>query len=288
MSSINKRKPIRVVAGVAAAAITATMLLGVAECRTCPPSCLPPPPPMCPPECPTPNGAANEPAPATPPVSDTPPAPRMDISVPIEKEIEWQGTIIGVVERLTVPVALDELSISVVLRSDLLSLLDRILSEKGDLEKESWSKRVYWKGRTKPRHGGSSLALQSVVTIDVWTKIDLIFDEIKTRLFEMTRTVYWIMEIPASEIHNLHIIAKLTNIKDFPGWVERELDLTFSKTFNVPLPVACGSCRCRDLSNDWDAKLTKVYFEIENGDIRLIIDLEADVDWQQAVACLVD
>ena len=53
---------------------------------------------------------------------------------------------------------------------------------------------------------------------------------------------------------------KITNIRDFPNWLEDLLDVRVTESLKLPLPVECGSCNCQELTQQAGITLSNVTF----------------------------
>ena len=204
--------------------------------------------------------------------------------IPVNQPINWQGKHLGTVESI----ALSEqgMQVSAAFSRDIPRHIDNYLGGKGDLEGDSWSTRIYWRGGTSIRHGGSTIGLQSNVTWDQWTKIDVFVGEIKTRLFETTHAVDWELEIPfPTELSNLRLQARIVNIRDFPDELEDLLELRASREIDIPLPTSCGKCTCDELTKALGAKVMRVNF-YDSNPIRIEIHLSISLDFSNARKCI--
>ena len=132
-------------------------------------------------------------------------ATAQEIKIAIDRDIPYEGVSVGRVQSLVVSVG--RLTVSALLLPELLGVLDAKLSSMGDLERDHWSRRIYWRGSTRflSEIGKETdrLMLSTRVTYDQWTTIDLLLDELKTRVFEITKTVEWMFWIPESDLSDV-------------------------------------------------------------------------------------
>ena len=210
-------------------------------------------------------------------------ATAQEIKIAIDRDIPYEGVSVGRVQSLVVSVG--RLTVSALLLPKLLGVLDAKLSSMGDLERDHWSRRIYWRGSTRflSEIGKETdrLMLSTRVTYDQWTKIDLLFDELKTRVFEITKTVEWVFWIPESDLSGVTLRGKVTNIKDFPNWLEDLFDLRVEEALQLSLPVQCGSCNCQELTQQAGLKLSSVNFlRMENGsvNVKIAFDFTGELD----------
>ena len=175
---------------------------------------------------------------------------------------------------------------SSVLLPSLPRQIDEYLTAQGDLERESWSRRVYWRGSTGISHGGESLGLRSRVTYDQWTRVDLLLGELKTRLFQDTKWVEWEIKIPPARLDELRLVGEVTNIKGLPDFIDDLLVGDFRTEIEVPLPSSCGSCSCEDLAERLNGKFRGAEFTpSDDGSVR--VDLEFTVEASdEALQCV--
>ena len=167
---------------------------------------------------------------------------------------------------------------SAVLPPSLPDTIDKYLIEKGDLETDHWSKRVYWRGSTEMRQGGDELSLSSRVTYDQWVRIELLGTEIKTRLLQDTKWIEWTLKIASAGLDSLRLVVEVTNIKGLPSFIKDDLFKDAYRTeIVVPLPSNCGSCRCNDLVERMGAKYHGSEFALVEGDT-VRIDIEFTVE----------
>ena len=210
-----------------------------------------------------------------------------ELIIPIEVEILYEGTSVGTVQSITV--GSGQITVAAVLRPELFGTLDSKLNAMGDLERSSWSRRVYWRGGTRILSGvdqnADRLKLSSRVTFDLWTRINLLFDELKTRLFETTHSVEWEFWIPNAAFSNVSFYVRVTNIRDFPNDLEELLGVRMTEALDLPLPLECGACTCQDLSQRAGLMLSNVSF-VRRGDNSVDINITFGFDMESGMAIL--
>ncbi|MDD9986731.1 MAG: hypothetical protein OXQ31_10700 [Spirochaetaceae bacterium] len=168
---------------------------------------------------------------------------------------------------------------SSVLLPSLPRQIDEYLTAQGDLESEHWSRRVYWRGSTVIRHGGESLGLRSRVTYDQWARVNLLFDELKTRVFQDTKWVEWELTIPPARLDELRLVGEVTNIEGLPDFIDDLLVDHFATEIDVPLPSNCGSCSCKDLAERLNANFRGAVFSpSDDGSARVDVEFTVEVD----------
>ena len=189
------------------------------------------------------------------------------VTVALDQDISHDGNVIGRVDNLRLSAG--NLTLSVLFFSNMFSVLDATRGAKGDLETDHWSRRIYWVGDTRviSEVGKSAdyILLETRIKYEQWTRIDLLFTDVKTRLFQDTKTVVWLLTIPESELWNIRLIAKIVNIKDFPDSLEDWLDLRITESLSLSFPASCGTCDCQDFSQKSGAKLSDIEF-VRSGD----------------------
>lgn len=210
-------------------------------------------------------------------------AAAQQVTVSVNEDISYEGSTIGRVDSLRL--SSGRITLSALFFPGLFAALDSTMKAKGDLERDHWSRRIYWVGNTRPVSGvgvrEDHLRLETRIRYEQWTKVDLLFSELKTRLFQDTKTVVWLFTIPASELWNVAVVARVLNIRNFPNWLESVFDLRATESLALPLPVNCGSCNCEDFAKKAGAKISDLGF-VRREDNSIAVDLsftiEQDVD----------
>ena len=200
-----------------------------------------------------------------------------EIIYDIDKVVTYEGNAVGRVHSLGI--AAGRLTVNAVLFPELFTVLDSTMGRKGDLERDRWSQRIYWIGNTQVLsvvgQEADHLRLSTAIRYEQWTRVDLLFDTVTTRLFRMTKTVDWKFWIPEAVLSNITLYAKVTNIRDFPDWLENELDLRLTESFGLKLPVECGSCNCEEFANRTGIKFAGATF-IRAEDSRIAVEFAFD------------
>ena len=171
-------------------------------------------------------------------------------------------------------------------------MLDSFLKSEGDLDGDRWSRDLYWRDGTTIRHGGRRLGLTSKIRFEQWTMINLLFVELKTRLFSVSTDVEWVLYVEPSglenlKLENLKLVAQVTNVRNVPPDVEKWLGLRVKEEIQIPLPSNCGSCDCATVIGSLDARLKQVEFHM-GGDrtVSLIMALSASGNLTELLKCV--
>lgn len=203
--------------------------------------------------------------------------PAQEIIYDIDKVVTYEGNTVGMVQSLRI--AAGRLTVDAVLFPELFTVLDSTMGRRGDLEQDHWSRRIYWIGNTRVLSAvgqeADHLRLSTAIRYEQWTRVDLLFDTLKTRLFRVTKTVDWKFWIPEAVLSNIALYAKVINIRDFPDWLENELDLRLTESFGLTLPVGCGSCNCEEFANRAGVKFAGATF-IRTEDSRVAVQFAFD------------
>lgn len=178
-------------------------------------------------------------------------------TITLDKDITYEGTVVGKVE--TLKLSSGRITIAAVLLPQLFPVLDATMKQMGDLEKDHWSRRIYWIGDTRVLteigQEADHLRLATRIRYEQWLRA-----LIETRLLRDTKTVDWMFKIPQGDLWNLTVLGKVLNIRDFPNWLEDLFDLRATERLALPLPVDCGSCNCQGFAKQHGAALSGVKF----------------------------
>ena len=205
------------------------------------------------------------------------------------KDLTWKGRTIGSIGQVEIvdddsgdPARLF-LRVTTQLDHTLLSQLDNYLMGQGDFEKDHWSQRLYWVGGTSVLNAGNALRLSSRARYEKWARAWFA----KTRLLQDTKTIHWELFVKPATINNLSVSARLVNIKNFPGFLEKWLGLRIQGDINIPLPTDCGPCKCSELVNKLKPKMESASFTQVNGAIRLNTMFSGKKDLAGVLECFI-
>jgi hypothetical protein len=178
------------------------------------------------------------------------------IKISVDRAIPYGETTVGRIDNITVSVG--TLTVAAVLLPELFRALDEEMKSRGDLETDHWSRRIYWIGNTKvlseTGKDTERLSLSTRIRYEQWVRLG------KFRVGRSTNTVDWRFWIPASAMSDISLHGEITNIRDFPNWLEDLLDVRVSENLKLPLPVECGSCNCQELTQQSGLELSSVTF----------------------------
>lgn len=199
-----------------------------------------------------------------------------------EIPIKFKGQKIGSVftEKIKISEDADRIIVATPIEFDSITqAIDNYLKKQGDFI-DGCSKRLYWVGGTSIRETGKVLKLSSRARYEQWSCTKIFGKRLKTRLFRDTKTVHWELFFDQEKSK---IIARLTNIKNFPGSLERWFGLTFEKEIDIPVPEQCGKCSCKETV---DPKLERADFsQPSDGKVVLEMAVSFKKDFAMALRC---
>ena len=204
-----------------------------------------------------------------------------------EFPITFNGLNVGAIERFKIDnIDPNRIVFLTNIRFDSLpENIDTYLRQRGDFI-SGCSKRLYWVGNTSIRGVGTTLKLSSRARYEQWTCIKVLGKRIKTRLIQDTKTLDWDLSLEQNGIE-FAVIARLTNIRNFPNFLENEFRLRVEKEIKIPIPSRCGKCWCRDIQANLDLKLEKADFsQRSDGKINLEVAISLKNDVMALVGCL--
>ena len=204
--------------------------------------------------------------------------------------IEFGGKSIGEVESLNLSEIEGEkgrVALSADIRLDgLLSTIDSALGSQGDL-RSGCSQRLYWRGQSRVQGASSELSVKSAIRYEQWLCVDLLFDDLRTRLVSISTDVDWKLFVPPNELDELKIVAAVTDLDDIPDELEEWFGVRVRQDIKIPLPEVCGQCSCVDLFSSLQAELDSVLFSAEkNGVIRAHIRISMSGDLSELAKCI--
>ena len=206
-----------------------------------------------------------------------------------ELKVMFQNRAIGSVEKFEVTSDKEDpsrlLITSTVRLDSLLSVLDATLAGRGNL-RGRFSQRLYWRTGTTIRHGGRTLGLTSRIRYEQWTRIDLLFETLTTRLFRISTNVEWKLFVPPGRLNKLKIIAEVTNVTEVPPIIEEWLGLRIRGDIDIPIPINCGTCDCADIAESLDLQFKSVNFETTDNTLRLVTQFSAKGNLTELLGCL--
>ena len=206
-----------------------------------------------------------------------------------ELKIFFQERAIGSVEKFEVTSDKEDSSrllISSTVRLDsILSVLDSTLNGRGNLMGR-FSQRLYWRTGTTIRHGGPILGLTSRIRYEQWTRVDLLFETLRTRLFSISTNVEWVLFVEPGGLDKLKIIAEVTNVRDIPPSIEEWLGLRIREDIQIPIPTNCGTCDCTNIAKTLDMEFRSINFEMTNNTLRVVTQFSAKGNLTELLGCL--
>ena len=159
--------------------------------------------------------------------------------------------------------------------------LDRILTRRGNLG--SCTKRLYWTGDTSIlRSTGAALQLRSRARFELWYCDDFFGSG---RLIRDTKSLSWLAYIEPAPINEIHLVARVQNIRNFPNWIERWIG-ELERKIRIPIPITCGSCSCTDMFDSLNARLSSINFTHEGQAVEMNAVFSISGNLTVALRCL--
>ena len=159
--------------------------------------------------------------------------------------------------------------------------LDRILGARGNFG--SCTKRLYWTGNTSIlRSTKSAMQLRSRARFELWYCDDFFGSG---RLLQDTKTLNWLAYIEPSSINDLHLVARIQNIRNFPNWIEKWIG-ELERKIRIPIPISCGSCNCTDMFESLNARLSSITFAHEDQAVQMNAVFSISGNLTVALRCL--
>ena len=206
-----------------------------------------------------------------------------------ELKVMFQKRTIGSVKKFEVTSDKEDpsrlLITSTVRLDSLLSVLDDTLVGRRNL-RGRFSQRLYWQGGTTIRHGGQTLGLTSRIRYEQWTRIDLLFETLTTRLLRVSTNLEWVLGVESGGLDELKIVAEITNVRNVPPIVEEWLGLRIRRDIKIPIPTNCGTCNCADIAESLDLEVRSVSFETTDNTLHLVAQFSAKGNLTEVLGCL--
>lgn len=166
--------------------------------------------------------------------------------------------------------------------TSLLQALDRSLSGRNLMER--CNHRLYWRsGTTRIRGAGDGLTLRTRLGYELWACGVPSWLGGNRRILREAKWVDWRLDLHPISLETLEVRARVTNIVDFPNYLERLFDIRQALRIRVPLLSSCAACGC--IQDRLNLATRSPRFSIEGPVIRMNATFGMNGDITPALSC---
>lgn len=198
------------------------------------------------------------------------------------------GTTIGSVDTIQLSTDVDDparLNITVTAQftsASLLQALDRSLSGRNLIGR--CNHRLSWRsGTTSIRGAGDGLTLRTRLGYEFWACGIPRWLGGNRRILGEAKWVDWRLDLYPINLETLEMRARVTNIVDFPNYLERLLDLRQALRLRVPLLSSCPACGC--VQDRLNLTSSSPRFSVEGPAVRMNATFRVNGDITPALSC---
>ena len=158
--------------------------------------------------------------------------------------------------------------------------LDRVLGARGNMG--GGTHRLYWRNNTSITGSGRVLRLVSRARYEWWPDLGIR----RVRLAGVTGTMDWKVYFIHSNLSELRIGYRMTNIRGVWNDLERWFGLRSSQSTAISMPAQCGQCSCSKLFARTNPTLENTSFSHSRSNVDFRVTLAINSNLVDAVRCI--